>query len=139
MSNPSVFFVLFIWVMATIVSVKINDTRPFKWVLILTISLIIFRVLPMSNHPASMTQEQIVQLTTQLARGGTAGFEADLPPVITASPMPVAKAIPLARGGTGVAATLPPVVTASPIPVAKAIPVARPVANETPSAQLITN
>lgn len=110
MSNPSVFFVLFIWVMATIVSVKINDTRPFKWVLILTISLIIFRVLPMSNHPASMTQEQIVQLTTQLA-----------------------------RGGTGVAATLPPVVTASPMPVAKAIPVARPVANETPSAQLITN
>lgn len=90
-SNPSVFFVLFIWVMATIVSVKINDTRPFKWVLILTVSLIIFRVLPMTNHPVPMTQEQITQLTTQLAN-------APLPPVAAASPVPVAKAVPVASG-----------------------------------------
>jgi hypothetical protein len=88
-SNPSVFFVLFIWVMATIVSVKINDTRPFKWVLILTIFLLIFRVLPMTNHPVPMTQEQITQITTQLAN-------TPLPPVAT----PVPKAIPVATPAT---------------------------------------
>ncbi len=65
--NPPVFFVLFAWVMATIVSVKIMDTKPFKWVLVLTVLLIIFRVLPMHNTTPVMTEEQITQVATQVA------------------------------------------------------------------------
>jgi hypothetical protein len=65
--NPPVFFVLFAWVMATIVSVKILDTKPFKWVLILTVVLLLFRILPMNNTNPPMSEEQITQITTQLA------------------------------------------------------------------------
>jgi len=65
--NPPVFFVLFAWVMATIVSVKNVDAKPFKWILVLTISLIIFKVLPLQNTTPAMTQEQITQVATQVA------------------------------------------------------------------------
>ena len=65
--TPPVFFVLFAWVMATIVSVKILDTKPFKWVLFLTVILFLFRLIPMNNSNPPLTQEQITQITTQLA------------------------------------------------------------------------
>jgi hypothetical protein len=50
--TPAVFFTLFIWVLATIVSVKNYDSKPFKWTMILTIFLVIFKIVPMSLHPA---------------------------------------------------------------------------------------
>ena len=87
LTTPAVFFTLFIWVMATIVSVKILDTKPFKWVIILTILLLVFKILPMTNHPEPMTQEQITQLNTQMANAARANS--------SSSPTPVAKAIPV--------------------------------------------
>lgn len=87
LTTPSVFFILFIWVMATILSVKIYDAKPFKWVMILTIFLLIFKVFPMSNHPVKLTEEQIIQIATQAAN-------APLPPVVAPSPVP--KAVPVA-------------------------------------------
>jgi hypothetical protein len=50
--TPAVFFTLFIWVLATIVSVKNFDSKPFKWTMILTIFLVLFKWVPMSLHPA---------------------------------------------------------------------------------------
>lgn len=85
LTTPAVFFTLFIWIMATIVSVKIVDTKPFKWVIILTILLLIFKVLPMNSHPVTMTEEQITQLNTQIANAAR----------VSGSPTPVAKAIPV--------------------------------------------
>ena len=89
LTTPSVFFILFIWVMATILSVKIYDAKPFKWVMVLTIFLLIFKVFPMSNHPVKLTDEQITQIATQAAN-------APLPPVVTPSPAPVPTAVPVA-------------------------------------------
>lgn len=72
LTTPAVFFTLFIWIMATIVSVKILDTKPFKWVIILTILLLIFKILPMTNHPEPMTQEEITKITTKMANDAKA-------------------------------------------------------------------
>jgi hypothetical protein len=85
--EPSVFFVLFVWILATILSVKIYDAKPFKWVLVLTIFLLIFRVFPMRSHPVKLTDEQITQIATAAAN-------APLPPVVAPSPIP--KAVPVA-------------------------------------------
>jgi len=45
-ATPSVFLVLFMWVMCAIVSVKTMDIKPVKWIFILTTLMLIFRVLP---------------------------------------------------------------------------------------------
>lgn len=75
--TPAVFFTLFIWVLATIVSVKNYDSKPFKWTMILTIFLVIFKIVPMSLHPVG---EVISPL-------GSKKEEEPLPPV---SPSPTA-------------------------------------------------
>lgn len=85
LANPAVFFTMFIWIMGTIVCVKNRDTKPFKWILVLTIFLVIFRILPLNSHPIPMTQEQTTQVATQMANAA-----APLPPVVT----PVATVTP---------------------------------------------
>ena len=96
--TPVVFFVLFIWILATIVSVKNMDTKPFKWVLFLTVSLLVFKVLPMNNHPTPMTNEQITQITTQLANANNVAASAPLPPVAPVASPVVSPAVPVATG-----------------------------------------
>jgi hypothetical protein len=75
--TPAVFFTLFIWILATIVSVKNRDNGPFKWTMILTIILILFKLVPMSLHPAGQVLSPI----------GTKNEEETLPSV---SPSPTA-------------------------------------------------
>lgn len=85
--EPSVFFILFIWILATILSVKIYDSKPFKWVLVLTIFLLIFRVFNLKTHPEPVTIDQATQIATAIAN-------TPLPPVVAPSPIP--KAVPVA-------------------------------------------
>jgi len=46
-ATPSVFLVLFMWVMCAIVSVKTMDIKPVKWIFILTTLMLVFRMLPL--------------------------------------------------------------------------------------------
>ncbi len=80
--EPSVFFILFIWILATILSVKIYDSKPFKWVLVLTIFLLIFRVFNLKTHPEPVTVDQATQIATAAAN-------APLPPVVAPKATPV--------------------------------------------------
>jgi len=88
LTTPSVFFILFIWVMATILSVKIYDAKPFKWVMVLTIFLLIFRIFPMSNHPVKLTNEQITQIATQATQAANDPLPSLATPVPTVVPTP---------------------------------------------------
>ena len=82
--TPAVFFTLFIWVLATIVSVKNFDSKPFKWTMILTIFLVLFKWVPMSLHPAGEILPPV---------GGAKNEEEPLPSV-SPSPTATAKATP---------------------------------------------
>ncbi len=96
--DPPVFFVLFVLTLATIASVKIYDVRPFKWALVLTVSFIFFKVLPMKTHPTPMDKEQITQISTQWANANNVAASAPLPPVAPVASPVVAPAVPVASG-----------------------------------------
>lgn len=86
--DPPVFFILFIWILATVVSIKIYDAKPFKWVLVLTILLLIFRVFPMKTHPEPVSSDQATQITTQVANMNASPLPSVAPPLPFSAPTP---------------------------------------------------
>ena len=46
LASPRVLLLVFIWSMCTLVAVKTSNIKPVRWVFVLTVLMLLFRMLP---------------------------------------------------------------------------------------------
>ena len=46
LASPRVLLLVFMWLMCTLVAVKTSNIKPVRWVFVLTVLMLLFRMLP---------------------------------------------------------------------------------------------